>query len=606
MCGIFGYLGGDLSPEEARRLTGTMGHRGPDSTGFVQRSGRGAPLFFGHNRLAIQDLSPAGSQPMESERFLIVFNGEVYNHPELRKALPERPWRGHSDTETLLAAFARWGVEPTLEKLVGMFAIALFDKETEELYLIRDRLGIKPLYYGWGREELAFASELKAIPEHMKRERDAAALVRFTALGYIPGEATIFAGVRKLPPAHYAVYDRNGLSLKRYWSPPAGPSPETATFSQALEETARRVEEAVKLRLLADVEVGAFLSGGVDSSLVTALAAKHHAGKIKTFSIGFDVEGYDESPHARAVAAHLGTDHHERRFGPGDVLALLDRFDPLFDEPFGDASALPMMLLAQTAAEQVKVALSGDGGDELFLGYDRYFFTRTYTRRFQAIPGPFRKPGALLLRTLAGDKGKKIAPALENPTPENLYAVLSTSVKPWDLAKAFSPDLLRELFGTHQPGYLRLLGLEADFSAPDPDAMSRIDLVRYLPDDILTKVDRTTMASSLEARVPLLDHRVAELALSIPRPVRLERGPKGLLKELLYRHVPRELADRPKRGFSVPLKHWFRSELKAPLQERIEALEPPFEKRWFRQLFREHTEEGRNHEYIFWNLMRCR
>ena len=582
----------------------SMSHRGPDNAATHLFHLNNTPLYLAHNRLAIQDLSPLGNQPMESERFVIVFNGEIYNHLEIRTELKQQSFKTHSDTETLLYAFETLGITQTLTKLIGMFAIALLDKKRQKLYLIRDRVGIKPLYWTHQNNEFAFASELKGIPEHLRLHHNDSALVHFMSLGYISGDRSIYQDVHKLSPGYLLCFDGTKIETQCYWQP----SLETISidFDTASVKLEALIRSSIRYRLLSDLEVGAFLSGGVDSSLVSAIMQQESAKQIKTFSIGFDNPAYNEAPYAREVAKHIGSDHHEFIFGPHDVLKLLENFDYYFDEPFGDASALPTMLLSQQTKQHVTVALSGDGGDELFLGYERYFFTQTYTNRLNAIPSILRPIISEVCRLSRNDKLIKMAYPIKYPKPENIYAVISTATKPWELAKIFQKEYLSHAIGTTNPSYLDLVHYSHKLNLNDLiTSFSHIDIANYLPEDILTKVDRASMKYALEARVPLLDHRIVEFAAQIPSKIKLQNGPKSLLKSVLYRHIPYTLIERPKQGFAVPLKHWFRKELKNMLYDKIHALDHSvFNTAYLEKLLDLHINHNHNYEYLFWNILR--
>lgn len=605
MCSILGYYNTKLSYEELLRQNLAMSHRGPDNSTLKEYEAHNKTLYLGHNRLSIQDLATHANQPMENNRFVIVFNGEIYNHLELRSEC-ECEWRTTSDTETLLELFSKFGVEQTIKKLIGMFAIGLFDKIEQKLYLIRDRVGIKPFYYTLQDEEFAFASELKGFAPHLKQKNSNKALIQFMTLGYIPNDNSYYENIYKLPPAHYLEIDLNNSHLHliptRYWSLPHKAI--DISYKEAVKETERLIRSSIKYRLLADVEIGSFLSGGVDSSLVSAIMQQESNTKIKTFSIGFENKAYDESIYAKEVAKHIGSEHYEYKFGVNDVFNLLESFDTYYDEPFGDASSLPMMLLSQKTQEQVTVALSGDGGDELFLGYDRYFFTDNYFNKLSKIPQAIRTILSTIGKYSGQDKLQKISYPLKNLSEQNLYALLYSSTKPWELHNVFDRDFLVESFGKEDLSLLDIL--EYEFNGGDLiESLSRLDFQRYLPDDILTKVDRASMAYGLEARVPLLDHRVVEFAYSLPTNLKLQNGPKSILKEILYKQVPKKLIDRPKRGFSVPLKHWFRDELKGVAYDKINSFDDRFNKKYLMKIFTEH-QKGRNFEYVLWNILRLK
>jgi len=421
------------------------------------------------------------------------------------------------------------------------------------------------------------------------------------SLGYIPNDNSYYENIYKLKSAHYLVFDGKNIDIKRYWNLPQYKI--DIGYNEALIKTEELIRSSIKYRLLSDVEVGSFLSGGVDSSLVSAIMQQESHTKIKTFSIGFDDKRYDESVYAKDVAKYLKTDHYEYKFKVSDVLELIEDFDDFYDEPFGDASSLPMMILSKMTKDKVTVALSGDGGDELFTGYDRYFLTQNYYNKFSKIPKIGREILSFFAKYSKIDKLEKISYPLKNLTHESLYSVLNTSVKPWELNTIFNKDFIYTIF-EKEPTFLDLQDISMDFKTIDD--FSRFDFNRYLPDDILTKVDRASMAYSLEARVPLLDHRLVEFAYSLPIKLKLQKGKKSILKEILYKYVPKELIDRPKRGFSVPLQHWFRDELKDVLFDKIESLDERFDKKNIKKIVNMHIYKNRNYEYILWNLMRIK
>jgi len=599
MCSILGYFNTNLKLEEIERLNLSMSHRGPDNSSIKEYYFHNKKLYLAHNRLSIQDLNIRANQPMETDRFAIVFNGEIYNHLELRKEL-EHNWLTNSDTETLLALFEKFGIERTLSKLIGMFAIGLFDKKNQKLYLIRDRVGIKPLYWSFKNGEFIFSSQIKGFREELK-EKSNKSLVEFMSFGYTPYNRSFFKDINKLPPAHILIFDGKSVKLNRYWDLPKEKI--KISYQEALEETKRLVESAVKYRLLSDLEVGAFLSGGVDSSLISSKMAETSDGRIKTFTIGFEDKKYNEADFAKKIAEHIGSRHYEYIFKIEDVLDLMEDMDEFYDEPFGDSSALPTMLLSKFTKEHVTVALSGDGGDELFLGYDRYFFTDKYFKLFTQIPKSLRDMLYIVAKNSNVDKLEKIAYPLKNLTKENLYSVMATYTKPWQLQNIFSKEFIESIYQTPNPSYLILQNIKTQNEDDIFDNFSKIDFYRYLPDDILTKVDRASMRYSLEARVPLLDHRVVEFAYSLPTDIKLQNGSKSILRDILYESVPRELIDRPKMGFRVPLNRWFREDLREPLLDKIESLDNRFNKEYLRDLYKKH-QEGKNYEFIFWNLMR--
>lgn len=602
MCSILGYFNTKLSFPEVFKLNLSMKHRGINDSTVKEYIFKDKKLYFGHNRLSIQDLATHANQPMENEKFAIVFNGEIYNHFEIRKDLKYQNFKTSSDTETILYSFTESGIQETISKFIGMFAIALFDKIENKLYLIRDRVGIKPLYYTFENGEFSFASELKGFSEHLKSEVSNKSLIQFMTLGYIPKNNSYYKNIFKLEAGHYLTFDGQNIDIKKYWDLPTQKI--DISYQDAVVEAERLIQSSIKYRLLADVEVGSFLSGGVDSSLVSSIMQEESNKRIKTFSIGFEDREYDESIYAKEVAKYINSEHYEYKFGVNDVFNLLNSFDNHYDEPFGDASSLPMMLLSQKTKEQVSVALSGDGGDELFLGYDRYFLTNNYFNKFQKIPKILREIGSFIAKNLNQDKLQKLSYPLKILTQENLYSLLYTSIKPWELQNLFDKEFIKDSFGKVDLSLLDIL--EYSFDGNDPiDSLSRLDFKRYLVDDIMTKVDRATMAYTLEARVPILDHRVVEFAYSLPTNLKLQNGAKSILKDILYTKVPKELIDRPKKGFSVPLKYWFRKELKDVAYEKIQSLDDRFNKQYLNKIFEEH-QKGKNFEYVLWNILRLK
>lgn len=600
MCSILGYFNTKLSFPEVFKLNLSMKHRGINDSTVKEYIFKDKKLYFGHNRLSIQDLATHANQPMENEKFAIVFNGEIYNHFEIRKDLKYQNFKTSSDTETILYAFTESGIQETISKFIGMFAIALFDKIENKLYLIRDRVGIKPLYYTFENGEFSFASELKGFSEHLKSEASNKSLIQFMTLGYIPKNNSYYKNIFKLEAGHYLTFDGQNIDIKKYWDLPTQKI--DISYQDAVVEAERLIRSSIKYRLLADVEVGSFLSGGVDSSLVSAIMQEETTKKIKTFSIGFEDRAYDESIYAKEVAKYINSEHYEYKFGINDVFNILDNFDNYYDEPFGDASSLPMMLLSQKTKEQVSVALSGDGGDEIFLGYDRYFLTKKYFNILEQIPKFLRDIISYVCKNSNNDKLQKLSYPIKKLTQENLYSLLYTSIKPWELQNLFDKEFIRDSFGKMDLNLFDIL--EYSFDGNDLiDSLSRLDFKKYLVDDILTKVDRATMAHTLEARVPILDHRVVEFAYSLPTNLKLQNGAKSILKDILYTKVPKELIDRPKKGFSVPLKYWFRKELKDIAYEKIQSLDDRFNKQYLNKIFEEH-QKGKNFEYVLWNIMR--
>jgi len=588
MCGIAGFL----QPKRAAlsdprqivaRMTSALHHRGPDHQGvWLDDAGI---LALGHRRLSILDLSPAGRQPMlsASRRFVIAFNGEIYNHTDLRATLDAEhsvAWRGSSDTETLLAAIERWGVKAALERSVGMFAIALWDVRTRTLTLARDRMGEKPLYYGRSRGGFLFASELKAFHAFPGFEAalDPGALGLYFTFDYVPAPRSIFKHVYKLMPGTMLTLSEDGSEkLDAFWSlDEVFRHPHFAgTAEDAADEVERRLKDAIRMQSVADVPLGAFLSGGIDSSTIVALMQDGASRPVHTFCIGFEEENYDEARYAAEVTHHLGTDHTEMIVTSTDALALVPRLPEIWDEPFADPSQLPTAILAALARQKVTVSLSGDGGDELFCGYDRYFSSKRIEEmrarcllRFllRSLPhswieGAFKAVPHRAGRGVTVSRLQNLAHRIERDTPGDRYIA---SMMEWRNAADFVSAM--NVSAYQLTDFVPPLGTEF------LNHISGIDAKTYLPDDILVKVDRAAMAASLETRVPLLDHRVVELAFSLPTSYKFREGQtKWPLRRILYKHVPRGLIDRPKRGFGVPIAEW----LRGPLREWADDLLSP-------------------------------
>ncbi|MBW1615896.1 MAG: asparagine synthase (glutamine-hydrolyzing) [Deltaproteobacteria bacterium] len=605
MCSIAGCFNPKISFNEYQELNKRLAHRGPDNASVREYDFKDKKLFLGHNRLSIQDLSTNANQPMENKRFSIIFNGEIYNHLEIRKNLSFKNWRTHSDTETILFAFEELGIENALSKINGMFAIALFDKVENRLYLIRDRIGIKPLYYTFQNKEFAFASELKGIPDHLRKETSDKALIQFMSIGYIPADNTFYKDLFKLKAGRYIVFDGDNITLKRYWK--LSDKRLDISFDNAVKQTHNLLKSAVSYRLLADVEVGCFLSGGIDSSLVAAIMSRLSEKKIKTFSIGFEDKRYDESGYAKNVASLLKTDHYEYICRPADIIKLIDNFDYYFDEPFGDDSGIPTMLLSDLASKHVKATLSGDGGDELFLGYDRYFITDKLFNILKYFPKPLRSAASFIMAKSDKDKLEKLSYPVQRPSLANIYSVLASCVKPWNLKKIFTEEFISQTWQNKELDLFLLQETEPNIKNNEIiSALSIMDFHLYLPDDILTKVDRATMKYSLEARVPILDHRIAEFAYALPLKIKLAKGRKSILREILYKYLPQKSFKRPKKGFGVPLKDWFKKELKDLLYDKLESLDNRFNKKYLYKMAAEHINNNKNYDYIFWCLLRLK
>jgi asparagine synthase (glutamine-hydrolysing) len=592
MCGIAGFLdrSGNHGPDRLRSLvtamTDAIAHRGPDDSGFWADAAAGIAL--GQRRLSIIDLSAEGHQPMASHGgdWIIVFNGEIYNFQELRKELEALGYRfrGHSDTEVMLAAFEQWGMDAAVRRFNGMFAFALWNRRQRKLYLCRDRLGKKPLYYGWPGGALLFGSELKALRAHPAFhagiDRDAVAL--YLRLGYIPAPYTVYQGIYKLPAATHLTIGPEDSGVRSapvaYWSAreaaERGVRNRIGSFDDAIGELDALLRSAVGLRMIADVPLGAFLSGGIDSSLVVSLMQALGSQPVKTFCIGFEEQTFNEAVYARAVAEHLGTDHTEMMLTPGQALDIVPRLPRMFDEPFGDSSQIPTFLVSEMARRYVTVSLSGDGGDELFAGYAAYTSSLGFFRKYGSLPGPVRSAAAWGMRSLpqslwnrflpgngvstAGARLYRLASTLRQSTEETIYRNLMSY---WEDPESVVPGAVEPptAFTTTESASLRNM----------IEKMMLLDSLVYLPDDILAKVDRASMAVSLEARGPLLDYRLFEFAWRVPLEFKQRDGKgKWILRELLNRYVPRELVDRPKSGFAIPVAQW----LRGPLREWAEDL----------------------------------
>ena len=601
MCGIAGFWSrrGSDRLTIAERMAGALAHRGPDDDGCWLDDSVGIALA--HRRLSIVDLSPLGHQPMVSAsgRYVITYNGEVYNHHLLRRELVESGtsgFRGHSDTELMLAAIEAWGLVAAVKRFVGMFAFALWDRQERALHLVRDRLGIKPLYYGWSDDVLLFGSELKSIAAHpaFHGEVDRNAVALFMRFGCVPAPHSIYRGIYKLLPGtilSFSSPDESDGRSTTYWSARevaegGMAAPVGGNARQVTDTLESLIREAIALRMVADVPLGAFLSGGIDSSTVVALMQTQHDRPVRTFSIGFADDDYNEAHHAAAVARHLGTEHTELYVSPDDALAVIPRLPTLYDEPFADSSQIPTFLISELARRHVTVALSGDGGDELFAGYNRHVWAsriwqashllpravrRAQARAITAVPAQewdrlFRVVRQLMPRRMAqadaGSKVHRIAEAFAAPSPEAMYVGFTSN---WETPTALVLGAMEPATAVtdpeRQPGFGSAV-----------DRMLYLDLVTYLPDDVLTKLDRASMGVSLEARVPLLDHRVVEYAWSIPLSLKIRGGQsKWVLRQILERYVPRELTDRPKSGFAMPLDAW----LRGPLRSWADALLEP-------------------------------
>jgi asparagine synthase (glutamine-hydrolysing) len=581
-------------------MSGALQHRGPDHGGqWIDDASR---VALGHRRLAIVELSAAGDQPMHSAsgRYVLVFNGEIYNHDDIRREVTAAglapSWRGHSDTETLLAAVEAWGISGALERSIGMFALAVWDRGERRLSLARDRLGEKPLYLGWqgagSDRTFLFGSELKALTGHPSfvSEIDRGALSLYMRHNCIPAPYSIYRGIRKLQPGTFLTILPDGTETEpvSYWSATAvaeagAADPLRLSPEEAVDELERLLMDAVGRQMMSDVPLGAFLSGGIDSSTVVALMQAQSSRPVKTFTIGFEDQGYNEADHAREVAHHLGTEHTEHFVTPEEARAVISQLPTMYDEPFADSSQIPTFLVSQLARRHVTVSLSGDAGDELFGGYDRYTMASRYWRSVSSVPGPLRAGLARGIRSVAPDRWNAVARTVGRVVPKSVSRNLAgdrmhkiagaiTSQSMADLYRGMTShwqDPASLVIGGQEPPTL-LTGNQPHLEGlSDVERMMALDLVTYLPDDILAKVDRAAMAVSLETRVPFLDHRVVEFAWRMPFNLKIRDGQsKWALRQVLYRHVPREMMERPKQGFGVPIGGW----LRGPLREWAEEL----------------------------------
>ena len=637
MCGIAGILGhdgGEFSPIAAR-MAEAIRSRGPDDSGVW--SDPKAGIALGHARLSILDLSSNGHQPMVSAdgRYVVSYNGEIYNFSELRRELETggATFRGHSDTEVLLASISRWGVEAAVQRFNGMFAFALWDRQTRTLSLGRDRLGEKPLYYGWVGATFLFASELKALRAYpdFKPEIDRGAVALLLRYNYVPAPHAIYQGMYKLPAGTLLMVSSSAASSRPvpvpYWSlrevvergvadPFAGSDEEACTQLDHL------LSESVKLRMVADVPLGAFLSGGIDSSAIVALMQAHSPRPIKTFTIGFHEAAYDEARYARNVAGHLGTDHTELYVTPAQAQAVITQLPALYDEPFADASQIPTFLVSQLARRQVTVSLSGDGGDEIFGGYNRYVWGQRIWRNIAWMPRAMRALVGRMMYGLSPQAWDTLFGAAGFLLPQS-FKVQHPGDKLQKLAGILPSGSRRELYGGlvsiwRNPGEVVLGATESPGMFSDEARWADLkdfrqqmmfwDTMTYLPDDILAKVDRASMGVSLETRLPILDHRVVEFSWRLPISMSIRNGRgKWLLQQVLEKYVPSALIDRPKMGFGVPIDSW----LRGPLREWSETLlderrlradgffnPDPIRKKWA-----EHLSGHRNWQYPLWGVL---
>ncbi|HET9366273.1 MAG TPA: asparagine synthase (glutamine-hydrolyzing) [Candidatus Angelobacter sp.] len=594
MCGIAGFWQHKPSEEDPLHILLRMGeaikHRGPDDSGTYFDPSTG--IGFSFQRLSIIDLSQAGRQPMQSSsgRYTVVFNGEIYNFEQIRAELQPRSWRGHSDTEVMLEAIEEWGIEPAIQRFIGMFAFALWDGGNRKLYLVRDRLGIKPLYYGHSGTSFLFGSELSPIEIYPGFDSpiDQNVLPLYLRLGYVPAPHSIYKGIFKLMPGQILVLSspEEEPHIEPYWAPDQGKNLEANR--DLTDELHDQLSDAVRLRMISDVPLGAFLSGGIDSSTIVALMQSQSRRAVKTFTIGFREDHFDEAIHAQTIAKHLGTDHTELYVTGKDALSLVPSLASIYDEPFADSSQVPSSIVSRLTRQKVTVCISGDGGDELFCGYPRYARLRNMWNLVKRCPKSVGNLASNIARLLGNDK---IADCFKLSSAEAIYLrAISNCSDPSEF-----------MDGVSEPA--TITARIAAFRNKLPEDMAMMtDLTNYLPDDILTKIDRASMAVGLEVRVPLLDHRIVEFASRLPLHYKIRGGRgKWILRQVLKRYVPEVMFDRPKSGFTIPLDEW----LRGPLREWASDLlaKPLFISPYaVQQKWREHL-SGENWGNLLWSVL---
>ena len=640
MCGIVGvWRRGHLDSllEVINRVNGLMENRGPDAEGVWLDEARG--LAFGHRRLSIHDLSMTGSQPMESScgRYILCFNGEVYNFKELKGEIYDRRnsaaeamfrWRGDSDTEVLVEAISMWGVSAAVKKLNGMFAFSVWDKKQLQLDIVRDRFGEKPLFYGWVKDVFVFASEVRAFREIPGFSKDLCleAVSLFMQNNCVPSPYSIYEGIYKLPPAHILTLKQNSrdVVLNSYWSIEQAARENDGAFSglsdtEAVGMLEEKISRSVEKRMLADVSVGAFLSGGIDSSTIVSLMQNNSTLPVKTFSIGFESNSYNEAHNAKKIAQHLGTDHTELYLTPNDAISVIPDLPDIYDEPFADSSQIPTFIVSKLAKKSVTVALTGDGGDELFGGYVRHIWADKLWRNMSMMPYPIRSLLGSMLTAVSpevydsifervkeflpsayrqnksGDKLHKLSRLLSARTPMEMYCNLTSH---WQLKDNVVKGGLPLSVHTSIPCSNR----------PVSQLMMDADLKNYFLNDILVKVDKASMAVSLEARVPLLDNSIVDFSFGIPLSMKIRNGSgKWVLKQVLRKHLPDSLIDRPKWGFGLPLDEWMRLELRewceSLLSEECIKDVGYFDPKLIRRKWKEHLSGARNWQYHLWDVL---
>ncbi len=578
MCGIAGYIDFTKTSNHShlKAMTDALYHRGPDGSGYECFDDTFASIGFGHRRLSIIDLSETGKQPMKFEHLWITFNGEVYNYAEIKSELEQlgHHFIGHSDTEVILHAFAQWGIV-CIDKFIGMFAFVIYDSKQNEVYCVRDRAGIKPFYYYWHQGVFLFASELKSFHQHpqFKKEINLDAVAAFMQYGNVPTPHCIFTNCSKLKPGHYLKFNlqQSTFNIQQYWNVyDAYNKPKLKlSFEEAKTETEKILTSAFNYRMVADVPVGVFLSGGYDSASLTAILQKNRTEKLKTFTIGVPDIGLNEAPYAKDVAKHLGTEHYEYTCTQKEAIELIADLPFYYDEPFADSSAIPTTLVCKMARKQVTVALSADAGDEVFAGYNRYDYLMKYGTQLNQIPRFIRNTSAQLMNVIPADKipvlknkynfhnrYEKLKGLLKDPSPKNMMLNLSRQYNEVTLKQ-----IINKPFTDLNTAYLSA-DLKQEFSTPLAYMMA-IDYQTYLVDDILQKVDRASMTVSLEGREPFLDHRVIEWAAQLPDTYKYHNGNKKyILKEITHQYIPKTMMDRPKMGFAIPIENWLATDLK--------------------------------------------
>lgn len=578
MCGISGFIDfkHNSSLEILKKMNRMLAHRGPDGEGYAVSEIKPATIGLGHRRLSIIDLSEGGSQPQTFGSLHITYNGEVYNYAEIKIELEEKGYvfKSHSDTEVILQAYAEWG-SSALQKFIGMFAFVIYDEEKNKIFACRDRAGVKPFFYYWKDDLFLFASELKAIMQHpaFSKEIDLNAAAAYMQFGYVPTPHCIFKDTYKLKPGHFLELDieKKNITTKQYWNVYDAYNKPILKIDlpEAIEETEKLLSNAFQYRMVSDVPVGVFLSGGYDSSCVTALLQKNNTQKIKTFTIGVPDAGLNEAPYAKEIAEHLGTDHTEYYCTQKEALEIVPQLPYFYDEPFADSSAIPTTLVSKIAKEKVTVALSADAGDEVFAGYNRYDYVMKYGKKLQKIPSFLRSTTAAMMSAIPANsipvlnkkylfhsRYEKVKSLLKNPSEQNILLSLSKQMADDDVAVLFKNPIsvLSNGFDSNE--------LESDFYSTLSYIMA-IDYQTYLLDDILTKVDRAGMSVSLEGREPFLDHRIIEWAAQLPLEFKYNKGNKKyILKQIVHKYLPKEMMDRPKMGFGIPIADWLQNDLK--------------------------------------------